>query len=37
MLFCNASRIRNGRFVEISARRNFDEAVNALAREGRSA
>ena len=37
MLFCNASRIRNGRFVEISARQSFDEAVKALEEEGRSA
>ena len=37
MLFCNASRIRDGRFVEISARRSFDEAVKALEREGRTA
>lgn len=34
MLFCNASRIRNGRFVELIARRDFDEAVCALAQEG---
>ena len=36
MLFCNASRIRNGRFVEIDARRGFDEAVNSLVQRGKS-
>jgi len=36
MLFCNASRIRNGRFVEITARREFGKAVDAFAREGGS-
>jgi ketosteroid isomerase-like protein len=35
MIFCNVSRIRNGRFVEISARNNFDEALSALEQEGR--
>ncbi len=34
MIFCNASRIRNGRFVVIIARRSFDEAVSSLAQEG---
>ena len=34
MLFCNASRIRNGRFVEIVAGRSFDAAVNRLTQEG---
>ena len=29
MLFCNASRIRDGRFVGIVARRSFDEAVQS--------
>ena len=37
MLFCNATRIRNGRFVEIVARRNFDEAVNSPVQRGESA
>jgi ketosteroid isomerase-like protein len=36
MIFCNATRIRNGRFVLISAPRDFDEAVNVLAQERRS-
>ena len=34
MLFCNASRIRDGRFVAISARSSFDQAVKALSGEG---
>jgi ketosteroid isomerase-like protein len=37
MLFCNASRIRDGRFVEIVARRTFDEAVNSLVQREESA
>ena len=37
MLFCNASRIRNGRFVEIVARRDFDEAVSSPVQRGESA
>jgi len=36
MVFCNATRIRNGRFVEIVARRDFDAAVDdALTQKGR--
>ena len=34
MVFCNASRIRNGRFVEISARQSFEQAVKTLEGEG---
>ena len=37
MLFCNASRIQDGRFVEIVARRNFDEAVSSPVQRGESA
>jgi ketosteroid isomerase-like protein len=33
MTFCNASRIRDGRATHIYARRDFDEAVNALESE----
>jgi ketosteroid isomerase-like protein len=37
MRFCNASRIRNGRFVEIDARRSFDEAVSRLQQQEENA
>jgi ketosteroid isomerase-like protein len=34
MLFCNASLIVNGRAAQVFARREFEEAVEALQREG---
>ena len=37
MLFCNASLIVDGRATHVFARREFEEAVEALQREGSSA